>query len=112
MTGDKLRVRGLEVGYPITADYDVNDDLATDMLKINKGTVKLGQTPLYATGTVNMRPSPAQLDLNLKANNVSITEIARLTAASGIALPPGTTVKGTANVDIQARGPADTLALS
>jgi len=85
VTADKLRVRGLEVGYPITADYDVNDDLATDMLTINKGTVKLGQTPLYATGAVNMKPSPAQLDLNLKANNVSITEIARLAAASGTA---------------------------
>jgi hypothetical protein len=112
MTADKLRVRDLEVGYPITTDYEVNDDLATDMLTISKGTVKLGQTPLYATGTVNMRPSPAQLDLNLKASNVSISEMARLAATSGMALPPGTTVNGTANVDIQARGPADNLAFS
>ena len=29
MTVDKLRVRGLEIGYPITADYEVNDDLAS-----------------------------------------------------------------------------------
>jgi len=112
MTADKLRVRGLEVGYPITADYDVNDDLATDMLTISKGTVKLGQTPLDATGTVNMKSSPAELDLRLKANNVSITEIARLAAASGMALPPGATVNGTATADLQARGPADKLALS
>jgi AsmA protein len=112
MTADKLRVRGLEVGYPITADYDVNDDLATDMLTISKGTVKLGQTPLDATGTVNMKPSPAQLDLKLRANNVSITEVARLAAASGMALPPGTTVNGTATADLQARGSADKLALS
>jgi AsmA protein len=112
MTADNLRVRGLEVGYPITADYEVNDDLATDMLTISKGTVKLGQTPLDATGTVNMKPSPAQLDLKLRANNVSITEVARLAAASGMALPPGTTVNGTATADLQARGPADKLALS
>jgi hypothetical protein len=112
MTADKLQVRGLEVGYPVTADYEVNDDLTTDMLTINKGTVKLGQTPLYATGTVNMKPSTTQLDLTLKASNISITEMARLAAASGTALPPGTTVNGTANVDIQARGPTDRLALS
>jgi AsmA protein len=112
MTADKLRVRGLEVGYPITADYDVNDDLAADLLTINKGAVKLGPTPLYATGTVNMKTSPAQLDLILKANNVSITEMARLAAASGIAMPPGATVTGTANADIRARGPADKPALS
>ena len=47
-------------------------DLAADLLTINKGTVKLGQTPLCATGTVNMKTSPAQLDLNLKATNVSV----------------------------------------
>jgi hypothetical protein len=112
MTADKLRVRGLEVGYPITADYEVNEDIATDMLTINKGTVKLGRTPLYATGTVHMKPSPAQLDLNLKADDVSIAEIARLAAVAGIALPPGTTVSGNVNADIQARGPADKFALN
>jgi AsmA protein len=112
MTADNLRVRGLEVGYPITADYDVNHDLATDMLTISKGTVKLGQTPLDATGTVNMKSSPAQLDLKLRANNISITEVARLAAASGMALPPGTTINGTATADLLARGPADKLALS
>jgi AsmA protein len=112
MTADNLRVGGLEVGYPIAVDYEVNQDLATDLLTINKGAVKLGQTPLYATGTVNIRPSPVQLDLNLKANNVSITEIARLAAASGMALPPGTTVNGTATADLHARGPADKPTLS
>ena len=30
---------------------------------------------------------------------------ARLAAAAGIALAPGTTVNGTVNADIQARGP-------
>jgi AsmA protein len=112
MTVDKLRIRGVDVGYPVTADYEVNEDLTSDLLRINNGTVKLGQTPLYATGTVNMKPSPAQLDLNLKANNVAIAEIARLAAAAGIALTPGTTVNGSVNADIQARGPADKLALN
>jgi uncharacterized protein involved in outer membrane biogenesis len=112
MTVDKLRVHGSEVGYPITADYEVNDDLTSDLLRINKGAVKLGQTPLYATGTINMKPNPAQLDVNLKANNVSIAEITRLAAASGIALAPGTAVTGSVNADIQARGPSDRLALS
>ena len=112
MTVEQLRVRGLEVGYPISADYEVNDDLASDLLRINKGAVKLGQTPLFATGTVNMKPTPAELDMNLKANNVSIAEIARLAAAAGIALAPGTTVNGIVNADIHARGPADKLALN
>jgi AsmA protein len=112
MTVEQLRVRGLEVGYPINMDYEVNEDLASDLLRITKGAVKLGQTPLFATGTVNMKPTPAELDMNLKANNVSIAEIARLAAAAGIALAPGTTVNGTVNADIHARGPADQLALN
>jgi AsmA-like C-terminal region len=109
---EQLRVRGLEVGYPISADYEMNDDLASDLLRIIKGAVKLGQTPLFATGTVNMKPTPAELDMNLKANNVSIAEIARLAAAAGTALAPGTTVSGIVNADIHARGPADQLALN
>ncbi len=112
MTVEQLRVRGLEIGYPISADYEMNDDLASDLLRINKGAVKLGQTPLFATGTVNMKPTPAELDINLKANNVSIAEIARLAAAAGIALAPGTTVNGIVNADIHARGSADHLALN
>jgi AsmA protein len=112
MSVEKLRFRGAEVGYPITADYEVNDDLASDLLKINKATVKLGQTPLYATGTVNMKSNPAQLDLNVRANNVSVAEIARLAAAAGIALAPGTTVNGIVNADVHARGPGNRLALT
>jgi hypothetical protein len=69
------------------------------------------EAPL-ATGTVNMKPTPAELDMNLKANNVSIAEIARLAAAAGIALAPGTTVNGIVNADIYARGPVDKLALN
>jgi hypothetical protein len=112
MAVDKLRVRGSEVGYPITADYELNDDLSNDLLRINKGALKLGQTPLYATGTINMKPTPAQLDLNLKANNISIAEISRLAATAGIALAPGTTVAGSVNADIRARGPSDKPALN
>jgi AsmA protein len=112
MAVDKLRVRGSEVGYPITADYELNDDLSNDLLRINKGALKLGQTPLYATGTINMKPTPAQLDLNLKANNISIAEISRLAATAGIALTPGTTVAGSVNADIRARGPSDKPSLN
>jgi AsmA protein len=112
MTVEHLRVRGLELGYPINADYKLSDDLASDLLRINKGAVKLGQTPLFVTGTVNLKPTPAELDIDLKANNVSIAEIGRLAAAAGVALAPGTTVNGTVNADIHARGPSDKPALN
>jgi AsmA protein len=112
MNLDKPRLHGIDVGYPINADYDVSDDLNSDLLRINKGAIKLGPTPLSVTGTLNSKPTPAQLDVNLKTNDVSIQEIARLAAAAGIAFAPGTTVNGRINADIKAQGAADKPALN
>ncbi len=112
MNLDKPKLHGIDVGYPITMDYDVSDDVTNDLLRINKGAIKLGPTPLSVTGTMNSKPTPAQLDLNLKANNVSIAEIARLAAAAGIAFAPGTMVNGQISADIKAQGAADKPALN
>jgi len=107
MNVEKPKLHGIEVGYPITMDYEVADDLVSDVLKIDKGAIKLGPTPVFVTGTVNTKPTPAELDLNVKVGDVSISEIANLAAAAGMAFAPGTTVNGRINADIQARGPAD-----
>jgi len=112
MTVDKPKLHGIDVGYPINADYNVSEDLTNDLLHIDKGAIKLGQTPINVTGTVNHKPTPAQLDVVLKANNVAIAEIARLAAAAGIAFAPGTTVNGQINADIKAQGSADKVALN
>jgi uncharacterized protein involved in outer membrane biogenesis len=112
MNLEKPRLHGIEVGYPINADYDVSDDLPNDLLRITKGAIKLGPTPIFVTGTVNHKPTPPQLDLNLKASDVSIAEIARLAAAAGIAFAPGTTVNGRINADIKAQGAADKPSLN
>jgi uncharacterized protein involved in outer membrane biogenesis len=112
MNLDKPKLHGIDVGYPINADYSVSEDVPNDLLRIDKGAIKLGQTPLFVTGTVNHKPTPAQLDLNLKASDVTIAEIARLAAAAGIAFAPGTTVTGQINADIKAQGNADKPALN
>jgi AsmA protein len=106
------KVRGMELGFPITAKYDLTDDLAVDMLSIQSLLLKLGSTPLELSGTINSKPTPALLDIKAKANNVSIAEAAKLAAASGTALSQGTTATGNVNLDINARGPADKPALN
>ena len=106
------RMHGIDLGYPIRADYDVTDDLPGDVITLRNTTLNLGQTPFHVNGTVNSKATPAVLDLNLKANHVSIAELAKLAAASGTALPPGTNVTGNVNADIQARGAADKPALN
>ena len=106
------KVKGMELGFPISAQYDLADDLVADMLTIQKLLVKLGTTPLELSGTVNAKPTPAVLNINAKAANVSIVEAAKLAAASGVALSQGTTATGNVNANIQVRGPADKPALN
>ncbi len=109
---EKAKVHNVELGYPVTADYDVSDNLNSDLLTVRNTTIKLGDTPLNIDGTVNSKSNPAQVDLTLKASNVSIAEMAQLSAAAGTAFAPGMKVSGTVNADIQVRGPADKPALT
>ncbi|MGA2697756.1 MAG: AsmA family protein, partial [Terriglobales bacterium] len=107
MTLQNAKLHGTELGYPITANYDVSDDLRNDIITINNTTLKLGSTPFNVNGTVNTKPTPAQIDLNLKANNVSIAELIQLAAASGQAFAPGMKVAGNVTANINAKGAAD-----
>src|SRR5205814_1586284 len=66
----KLHVN--QIGHPISANYAVANE--GNRLRISKGDLKLGETPLHITGTVNMQPTPAEIDLKLNASNVSIEE--------------------------------------
>jgi AsmA protein len=106
------KVRGMELGFPITAQYNLTDDLVADMLSIQSMLLKLGSTPLELSGSVNSKPTAAVLDIKAKANNVSIAEAAKLAAASGTALSQDTTATGNLNVNIQVHGPADKPALN
>jgi uncharacterized protein involved in outer membrane biogenesis len=112
MNVQNARIHGLDLGYPVALDYNVSDDVPQDLLTIHNATVKLGATPLVVNGTMNSKTTPAQVNLNLKASNVSIAEAARLASAYGVAFAPGTTVTGTVNMNVQARGAADKPALN
>jgi uncharacterized protein involved in outer membrane biogenesis len=112
MKVENARLHGLDLGYPITTDFNVTDDLNSDLLTLQNTSIKLGPTPLLLDGTINSKPTPAQLDIRLKANDVSIAEAARLASAAGVAFAPGMKVNGTVNADIRARGPADKPALT
>ena len=106
------RVNGVNISYPISADYRITDDLSNDIIKIEKGDLKLGSTPLAVSGTVNAKPTPAQLDMRVQASNVSIDDAARLASAFGVAFNPGMNVAGRANVDIHAQGAVNKPAMN
>jgi AsmA protein len=109
---DNPRIHAVDVGYPITLDYDLVDDLTADVIQINKGNIKLGSTPITVAGTLNTKPTPAQLDMKVTAANASIQEAARLASAFGVAFGKGMDVRGTVNANIQARGASDKPALN
>lgn len=107
-----VRVKGVDIGYPIKTDYDVSDDLNNDLIKISKANINFGPTPISITGELNAHPTPAQLNVQVKASNASISELAKLAGAFGVAFNPGTQVAGTLNADIHAQGSSSQPALN
>jgi uncharacterized protein involved in outer membrane biogenesis len=105
-------IRNTAVGYPIAADFDVADDLNSDVIQIKKGDIKLGSTPLSVQGTLNSHPTPAIADLNLVAKDTDIGDAARLAAAFGVAFSADTKIDGKLNANIHAQGPTDHLTMS
>jgi uncharacterized protein involved in outer membrane biogenesis len=105
-------IRGVKLGYPITADYNLADDLNSDVLNISKGALQLGSTPLSITGSMNLKPTPAQVNVQLKASNVSLGEVAQLASAMGVAFAPGMNINGRLNADVHAQGTTNSPALN
>ncbi len=112
MNLQNAKVHGLDLGYSISADYDITDDLPADLITIRGTTIKLGTMPILMSGTVDTKTSPAQIDLRVKSDNVSIAEAGKLASASGVAFAPGTTITGNVDVNVRAQGSADKPALS
>ena len=106
------RIRGVEIGYPITADYDVMSILDDEAVRIEQADLKLGQTPVSITGSIDAKPNTAFLDLNVQALNASIRELARLASAAGLAFNSKTTVDGKVDLNVKANGPATHPALT
>jgi AsmA protein len=105
-------IHGVQVGYPVSADFDLTDDLTNDVLQINQGSLKLGSTPLSIKGMINSRASTSVVDVNLSASNTSIQEVARLAAAFGAAFSPNTKISGQLTANIHVQGPTDHLAFN
>jgi uncharacterized protein involved in outer membrane biogenesis len=105
-------VHNVQVGYPITADFDVADNLSTDVMQIEKGDVKLGSTPLSVSGTLNTHNTPGTADVNVSAKDASIEDAARLAAAFGVAFSPNAKITGQLSANVHAQGAMNNLALN
>lgn len=105
-------IHGVQVGYPIEANFNVNDDLNSDIIQISQFALKLGSTPVSVDGTLNTKPNPMIVNVNVNASDASIQEMARLAAAFGVAFSPNTKIAGQITAKVHAQGPTDHLALN
>ncbi len=105
-------VHGVQVGYPITADFNIADNLNSDVIQIKKCDLKLGSTPLSVNGTLNTRPNPSVVDVNISTSNASIQDAARLAAAFGVAFSTNTTIAGQVTANVHAQGPTSQMAFN
>jgi uncharacterized protein involved in outer membrane biogenesis len=112
LTLDHARINGVEMGYPIQAQYEFSDDVKNEVLTIRKGAFQLGTTPLSLSGTVNNKPTPAEVDIKLNTSNAPLEETARLLAAFGMASNAGMKVSGRLTADLHAKGAASHPALN
>jgi uncharacterized protein involved in outer membrane biogenesis len=105
------QIKATQLGYPITLDFKLEENLDNGVIQIGNGLLKLGPTPISIVGRVNTAPNPAQLDLHVTSQGASLAEIARLAAAAGAAFNAGTNIKGSLNANIAVRGAASNPAL-
>lgn len=104
---DGTRVHRLTLGYAIGVDFDVAHDTGTGVMTVRSATIRLDQTPLVVTGTVNLRADAPVLETHVIASEVSLAEAARLASAFGLAFGTRTQVQGRLTADVIARGPVD-----
>ena len=105
-------VHGVKVGYPISADFDVSDNLNTDVIQIRKCDLKLGSTPLSVERHGEHHPATSIVDVNLSTSNASIQDAARLAAAFGVAFSPNATIAGQITANVHAQGPTSQMAFN
>ena len=100
-------LRGAKLDFPINATYDLSADRAQNKIQIRSGKVDLGSTSFTLTGDVDAHATPASLNVHLTTNHSSITEMAKLAGAFGVAFNPAYQVKGFLSADVTAKGPSN-----
>lgn len=105
-------IHDVQVGYPISADFNFSDNLNSDVIAIKKCELKLGSTPLSINGTFDTHSTPAVVDMNVSTSDASIQDAARLAAALGMVFSPNATIAGKVTANVHAQGPANALAFN
>jgi uncharacterized protein involved in outer membrane biogenesis len=100
-----VMLKGAKLDFPIGADYDLTADRAQNTIQVRSGKIDLGSTSFNIAGSIDGHAKPANLNIQVSTKNSSITELAKLAGAFGLAFNPAYRVKGTVTADVSAKGP-------
>ena len=100
-------IRGSKLDYAIKAKYDIAADQSFDNISVTSANLNLGPTTLEASGSINNSAKPAVLEMRVKTNDSSLTELAKLAGSIGVAFNPKYKIDGRLTMDVTAKGPSN-----
>jgi uncharacterized protein involved in outer membrane biogenesis len=109
---DNTILNGAKMDYAITSTYNLEDDFKQKKLLIRSGVLQLGPTTFSVSGDVNTAATPVVLNVALKTDHSSITELAKLAGGLGFGFSPAYNVAGKVSADVTAKGPASSPQLN
>lgn len=101
-------VHGSKVGYPITTDFNAENNLAGDVLDVKKFDAKVGSTSLGAQMKMTQTNTPSpNVDANVQCNNGKVDELLSIAQVLGVSAIAGMTGSGNISLNVHAVGPVN-----
>ncbi len=107
LKAENVTAKGSKIDFPISSEFDFSSDRAKNSINVRSGKLDIGSTSFTASGWVDAHATPTNVDLTLKTDNSSISELAKLAGAFGVTSFNGGSGRLSANVHVQ--GPVSNL---
>jgi len=109
-TSLKLTPKGTPSGRPVQVQFAVEHNFQTESGRIVRGDVAMGKALAKLTGTYETRGDTTSIRTKLVGQNMPVDELEAVLPAVGVALPPGSKLKGgTLDLNLDSVGPMDKL---
>ena len=95
---------------PVTVNYEVKYDPASQMGTVSRGDVQLGKAVAHLTGTFNTSGEVVSVQMKLNGQNMPAADLQGVLPAVGVTLPKDASIQsGAMNADLTITGPVDKL---
>ncbi len=114
-TADKLKLspKGSPAPKAVNIKYATVFEMQKQAGQLTQGDVILGQAVAHLTGSYQIEPNIAVVNMKLNADNMPVNDLESMLPALGIVLPKGSSLQGgTLSADLAISGPADKLVIT